>query len=560
MPTQPGMDSPVVALDLDLHSTDERAPVDLPGNPDDAPAAKSRYWILEDTHYATLVRVVALICISLGVLLRVVQFGSVPAGLNQDEASVGYDAWCLAHYGTEGNGVRWPVHLISWGDGGNASYAYMAMPFVAFGLSPFTLRLPMLIGSLASLFLVWFVARRLFDEKAAWGSAAVVALSPWHIMLSRWALDCNALPFLFLCGLALLVASINASRKFMWLLLACVMFGISVYSYGAAYLAVPLFVLGALTVCAAGGLFNKRQVLTGIAVFALTALPMGLYIFVGFFHWSSIHLAGITVPRLPRVPRFEKQLGAGLLPHIGQLLRLLVTQRDGTFYNVTDPYGVMYSSVFLALALSLIVAIPILVARRQWPLARLFIPLWIIACIPTGIVQEPNINRINLLLMGLIFTVGLALATLDKWVRGALVVGLVSLLILSAFFARDYFTIQRVRIAIAFFDGLLPALAYARSNTDANGNICVTGKVNMPQIYTLFSNPSDEPEYVKTVRYVWNGTERTGEVTSYGRYTFGLQRCDFERARTVVARHDENIPPRFIVASSYKLYDVYLLR
>lgn len=517
--------------------------------------------LLNETRYAKLVRYVAIICIVAGVLMRIVYFGSIPGGLNQDEASSGYDAWCLAHYGTEGiEGVPWPVHLISWGDGANASYTYMAMPFVAFGLSPMALRLPMLLSALVSLALVWLIARRVFDINAAWASSAVVAVSPWHIMLSRWALDCNALPFMFLCGLTLLVISTETRRKLIWLIFACVLFGATVYSYGAAYLAVPLFVFGALIICTAQRSFTRREALVGALVFALTALPIALFVLVNFFQWSSIHLGAITIPHLPRPPRFEKQLSTGLLSHIGELGTLVASQRDGLNFNTTDPYGVIYSSVFFCMALGLLAGILVQVARRRWPLTRLLVPLWILVCIPTGIVQEPNINRVNLLLMGLVFSAGLALAEVDKLARGTLIVGLASLLTLSGFFAHDYFTTQRDKLATDFFDGFLPALHYARSRSGEDGTICVTGEVNMPQIYTLFDSPSDSQEYIRTVRYVWGPTERTGDVISYGRYTFGLQRCDFKTTRVVVAQHAEQAPSAFLKSRSFKLFDVYLRR
>ena len=560
MSTPPSADLPVVISQLDSSPVeDERLPLGSPPCPEHAPTARSRHWVLSGLQYRRLVHIVAFICISVGVLMRIVHFGSIPGGLNQDEASIGYDAWCLAHFGTEGNGVPWPVHLISWGNGGNASYAYMAIPFVAVGLSPFTLRLPMLIASLASLFLVWFVMRRLFDERAAWASAAVVALSPWHIMLSRWALDCNALPFLFLCGLALLIVSLQSNRKFGWLILASVMFGVSVYSYGPAYLAVPIFVLGALTICATGGLLSRWQAIIAAVIFAVTSLPIALYIFVNFFHWSSIHLAGITVPRLPTTPRFQTETIAGPFHNLGELFRFLITQQDGKIYNAIAPYGVVYSGAFLVLAIGLVAAIPVLVVRRQWPLVRLFIPLWIVACIPTGIFQEPNINRLNLLIMGLISLVGVALAIVDKRVRGILIAGLVAPLILSGFFARDYFTFEGDQIAVEFFDGLLPALANARGTTPEGGKICVTDQINMPQIYALFNSPTDSSEYIRTVKYI-NPEGPFRKVASYRNYTFGLQRCDFEKTSVVVAHMGEAIPTSFVKSRTFSLFDVYTRR
>jgi hypothetical protein len=518
---------------------------------------------MRDSQYLTLIRVVSLVSIVAGSAARIFDFGSSPPGLNQDEASIGYEAWSLLHYGIDRNGVSWPVHLIAYGGGGsNASYAYLAIPFVAFGLSPLTVRLPMLVSALASLPLIWIVARRLFDENAAWAATAVVALSPWHIMLSRWALDCNVLPFLFLCGLALLITSTNATHKTLWLVLTGAMFGISIYSYGTAYLTVPLFVFGSLVICVLGGILTKRQALVGAASLSIAAIPIALFVLVNVFRilpWGTIVLGGITVPSLPKQQsHFDVMLGGDPLVNVRHFLQLLATQSDGTTYNVTDPYGILYSSVFLALAIGLVVAIPILVARRRWPLTTLFISLWVIACIPTGIVQEPNINRINLLLMGLVFASGLALAAIDKWMRGSLLIGLLSMLALFGFFVHDYFSKQVDEIGIAFFRGLVPALEYAQDSTTPDGRICVSGQVNMPYVYALFTEPGDPHEYLPTVQYVGSNMEFR-QVASYGRYTFGLERCDFEAARVVVARKGENVPAPFFNRQSFDLFDVYAL-
>lgn len=512
-------------------------------------------WYSE-SRYIWLIRIVSLIAISAGVVARVLHFGSIPPGLNQDEAATGYEAWSLLHYGIDRNGLSWPVHLIAFGNGGNASFPYMAMPFVSFGLTPFTARLPMLVSALASLPLVWFISRKLFDEKAAWTATSVVALSPWHIMLSRWALDCNVLPFLFLCGLALLVASVSANRKLFWLIAACAMLGVSVYSYGAAYLAVPLFVLSSLMACVAGGIFTARQAFIGAAVFGITVLPIVLFVLVNLFQWDSIIIGGITIPRLPSPPRFATQLADGPLAHIGQFLNLVATQRDGLTYNVTDPYGVLYSSIFFILAIGLVAAIPIFVARRRWPLISLFISFWVIASIPIGIVQAPNINRINLLLMGLVVAAGLAISAIDRWLRGFLIIGLLSLLVPFGFFVRDYFTTQSERIAVDFFDGLVPALEYAQSTTAEGDMICVSGQINMPQVHTLFTEPRDPREYLRTVLYI-DPTAQFRPVASYGRYTFGLERCDFEQARIVVARKGESVSAPFVKVTSFQLFDVY---
>src|SRR5690242_2861668 len=98
--------------------------------------------VLSNVSYLAVIRGLAIACIALGIVARVVDFGRVPPGLGQDEASIGYESWSLLHFGIDRNGISWPVHLVSWGSGQNALYAYFAMPFVAFGLSPLTTRLP----------------------------------------------------------------------------------------------------------------------------------------------------------------------------------------------------------------------------------------------------------------------------------------------------------------------------------------------------------------------------------------------------------------------------------
>jgi len=81
--------------------------------------------------------VTALALIVLGCVLRLAALGAVPCGLNQDEASAGYEAWALLQSGVDRCGKAWPVLFVSWGSGQNVLMSYLAMPFVALlGLSP----------------------------------------------------------------------------------------------------------------------------------------------------------------------------------------------------------------------------------------------------------------------------------------------------------------------------------------------------------------------------------------------------------------------------------------
>src|SRR6266540_3282982 len=93
---------------------------------------------------------ILLVAVLVGFVLRAWQFGAIPPGLNQDEASTAYDAFSLVHYGVDRHGFRLPVVLVSWGSGMYALAAYVEAPFIRlFGLSVWSARLPFLLTGLA---------------------------------------------------------------------------------------------------------------------------------------------------------------------------------------------------------------------------------------------------------------------------------------------------------------------------------------------------------------------------------------------------------------------------
>ena len=137
--------------------------------------------------------------LALAFALRVAFVDRLPRGFNQDEASIGYEAWSILHYGIDRKGNVLPVHLISWGSGQNAFYAYFIIPSIAlFGLNELSVRLPMGLFSCLSCFCVFRMFKKTGKENLAIAVLAFMAIAPWDIMRSRWALESNASPLLIL--------------------------------------------------------------------------------------------------------------------------------------------------------------------------------------------------------------------------------------------------------------------------------------------------------------------------------------------------------------------------
>ena len=84
----------------------------------------------------------------------------------------------------------------------SALLSYLMVPFVKiFGLSRTAVRLPILIASVLGSIAVYGTVKKVSDVKTGLAALLILAVNPWHFMQSRWALDCNLFPHMFVLGL-----------------------------------------------------------------------------------------------------------------------------------------------------------------------------------------------------------------------------------------------------------------------------------------------------------------------------------------------------------------------
>lgn len=480
--------------------------------------------------------------ILLGTFARVWEFGSLPPGLSPDEASTGVDAYSLLHYGVDRNGESFPVHFIAWGGGQNALYAYLILPFVALGgLNVYTVRLPMLMSGLLTLPLVYWAAARLGGKKLGLLATFLLAISPWHIMLSRWGLESNILPFVFLLGFICLLKAIEDSR---WLYPAGLFLALCLYAYGTAYAFIPIFLALAIPIF----IFYKRvQPLHGLlslAFFFLAALPIGLFIGINFLDLHALHAGPITIPLLSGRSRYETvstlfsgEFFTSLAENLRILLGLLVNQSDKLPWNSLEPYGYFYRFTFPLAVIGAVLFIPRKGQERGQEKALLL--AWLTAALSLGLLQQVNANRLNLVFIPLLICIAGCLLELSKRAKWALPPIITVLLVGFVLFNRDYHNAAyRQEVGNEFADGLLPALELAREKTD--GEICVTADVNMPYIYALFGEPLDPREYNRSIE-VRNPNGSFRDILALDRYAFGLKHCAQEPGSVYVLK-GETLP------------------
>lgn len=462
----------------------------------------------------------------LGIFARTWEFNAFPPPLNPDEVSSGVDAYSLLHFGIDRNGETFPVHAIAFGSGQNVLYDYMIIPFLVLGgLTPITVRLPMLLTSILTLPLVFYVGKRIAGNTFGLLSMFFIAICPWHIILSRWGLDSNILPFFFLAGLACLYRSTAQNR---WFILACLMFALSLYIYGTAYVAVPIMIGCAVVILLVAKRLNLNTLFWGLLVLLVVGLPMVLYVLVNSYELPSIQLGFLTIPHLPSEPRFhmmsavyKPQLLHNLKSNALNTLSMLWYQTDRQPWSTLDPYGYFYR---FTLPFAFIGALGLLPLRKtEQKVEKLLLAAWLLASVPVCILQIVNMNRINILFIPLIICMAFPLLWLKDRLRPLRWVLIGMLLVAFAFFTRDFYGEKnRSDLNGAFSIGLLDAMNSVHQISDAP--VCVTQKANHAYVYALFAEQTNPNTYLSNIRYEDPGAPWR-VVKSLGRYTFSLEEC-----------------------------------
>ena len=304
-----------------------------------------------DNHEAVLGWLTAAVLL-LGILLRLVRFGSVPAGFHVDELGSAYDSWCLAHYGTDRYGISYPVYFINFGGGQNALYDYLCMLCIRIlGYHAVSIRLPALFASALLGIFGTLSARLMWPKKAAAAGilfAALYAFSPYCFMVSRFGLESHQMAgwsALFLYCL-LRAAGKGSIRSYV---LAGVTAGLVLYTYAISYLVLPVFLIAALVVLRRNCQISFRHV-CGLAVpLALLAFPLILEQYVNYRGLGDIRLGIFTVTQLQ-----SYRAGEFTLTNIPENLFLTLksslaydwldyntSSRFWTFYPISLPFALV---------------------------------------------------------------------------------------------------------------------------------------------------------------------------------------------------------------------------
>jgi len=503
------------------------------------------------------------VILTLGIIARTWDFGNTPPGLNPDEASIGVEAYYLYKFGMDRNGISYPVHLISWGSGQNALYAYLLIPFIALkGLSTEAIRLPMMLSGILALPLMHRAGSQLFGKKYGLIAMFFLAISPWHIANTRWAVESNILPFIFLAGFAFLL---ETKQNQNWFFPAIICFSLSLYAYGTTYIAVPIFLLIGIPVIIRYGKLGTKRLILGLGLFLLTSLPILLFIIINLFKLESLHLGSITIPRLPVEARYESLAAVyennpfrAATDNLTIMLKLLWNQQDAFVWNYVDPFGYFYRITFPLAVIGFFYLVWSFRKLNEDSFGYLLLFAWLVASLAIGVVHPVNLTRLNLIFIPLLLCTVLCVMEINKRIGYFTPTITVSLFIAFIFFNLQYHgESYQKRASEAFNSGILPALEFASQSTPAM--ICVTEQTRFGYIYTFFINSPHPFDYINQIEWVLppeHPLDPSRTPRSLGVFHFKLSDCANTPDAIYVLKLKET-PPNPAIDYKMKRFDKY---
>ncbi len=466
----------------------------------------------------------------LAAVLRFYEIGKNPPSLNLDEVAIGYNAYSILRTGRDEYGESFPLSFRSHDDYKPPLYIYLTVPSVAaFGLSEIAVRFPSAFFGTVSVLMIYFLAKALIDahvdrigqEKIALLCSFLLAVNPWHLQFSRAGFETNVALFFFMTGIWAFLRGMKKNGY--WWVLTAVMFGLSMYTYQAARVFIPLMSLSMLILYWKQRMTHVKQVILAGIVFVLIVLPLipiatstaGVMRFKGTNVFTQPGLVEDEVERsfvdADRQDAFSmkvlhnQKIAATLTIAEGYLKHfrpdVLFLGRNGPPYNYTPNVGLFY-----------IIELPLMLwgfaklSSRSNKAIQLSFFWLLLAPVAAALTWDvPSSTRTMLMLPPLlIFT---SVGAYEFFIKrdithrfGATILGSAVLLTLVgniSYYLHQYYIHAPLEFADAWQYGYKQAVEYAESQKGKYDKVVVSTYLKQPQNFFAFYSKYDPKTYIE---------------------------------------------------------------
>ncbi len=510
------------------------------------------------------IKIALLVILSLAFALRIWAINIVPLGFTPDEASFGYDAFSILKTGKDQWGHTLPLVLESFGDFKLPVYSYLTIPSVAiFGLTKFAVRLPSAVLGTLAVLVTYLLVSELFKTykndntkptthftHLGLIASLLLAINPWHIMMSRGAFEANLTTFFMPLGVYLFLKGLKDNKYF---IISALMFGINLFTYHSARLVTPLIIFVLFVI-------YKNDLKSVLAKNKKTILS--LFIFLAFLLMAFLTLMQGGARRAKDITIFNGALNEaseerfiaiyqGMTERTARLFHNkygVITKRfitnyqqyfsvnylflngpaEGT-YGMTPGRGVLYLFE-LPFLLSFFYAL----FKSSNKKGLIFIFAWVLlAPIPAALTQGRGYagNRSVIMLPALNIMSAIGFLAILNFLSGLLknknlmfpklafvFIGLISFI---GFF-ENYFILSSYKNSEAMLYGNLEVSYWLNKNADLTKEIIISKSLSEPHIYIAFANKWDPKDYqVEAAKWSRYKEERLSFLDQLDNYSLG---------------------------------------
>ena len=442
--------------------------------------------IVQNRHWALIGIVV------IGVFLRIFLFPNIPPGLNQDEAAAGYEAYSLLQTGKDKWGNNFPVYFSAWGSGQNVLYSYLSIPFIwLFGLNVFSIRIVNLVFGILTIPLLYFTVKQICGKSVAILATGLLAILPWHLMMSRWALESNLLPFFLLLGVYTVSNALKTCSSRLSIIICLIPWAISLYAYGTSFFIIPIFAVLVLVVYREIWWCRRITWLISLLLFLIISFPIVLFILKNFILNANLgfeNKLSFSIPLLI-ANRRDQIAHNGLLNTLtDNVIFLLNGFQSNDIYNAEQRFPPLSLFIFPFSGVGVLVIIRHFLEKDR---KNLFL-LWLVSCIPLFFIGTLNINRANALFLPIIICSSIGFIEIiqsisDFYIKKITIFVTISWIVLSCFvFSFYYFFAYAKSSAKSFNYGLEKALVNVQKERTQSEKVLISGNIPLPYVYTLF--------------------------------------------------------------------------
>lgn len=509
---------------------------------------------------------VLIVCVA--VFLRFSQLASNPPSLTWDEVAWGYNAYSLGINAHDEFGKFLPItYLESFGDFKPPLYAYLSiLPVMLFGLTEFATRFASAFFGVLTVIITFFLTRRIFAvnkkrDVIAYLSAGILAISPWHILLSRAAFEANVASFFIVFGVFLFLEALSESKKRL-LIVSLISFVLSMYTFNTARIVVPIL---ALTLF----LFNwkyfvykiRRETIIAVLVSGMLFLPLFLFLLtpqarlrfneVNIFSDVSViertnqQIANDNNSLLSKVIHNRRfTYGVEYIKHYFDNLSpsFLFIKGDGNPKFSIQDVGQLY-----LWELPFLVFGGLMLFRKKegfWYV----LPLWlIIGIIPAGSAREtPHALRIETVIPTLQILVAYGLFNFLELLRNnrvrkaAIIIVSFAVFFNFLYFHHNYTTTYATEFSGEWQYGYKEAVLFLNTIDKNYDKVYFTEALGRPYAYVLFYKKYSPNDFLKEAKV---DREALGfvHVRSFGKYEF-VKDVGYGQSRAVYVNTPEKVP------------------